>query len=220
MNPAPVLSQPALSGLYAIADTAWLAPDVLEGAVAEALRGGARAIQYRDKSQNHEERQRACAALGALCRQHRARFIVNDDIELAVLSRADGVHLGRDDAKPKAARARLGPRALIGVSCYNDLARALETEKRGADYVAFGSFFSSHTKPDAVHASVELLREARGKLTIPIVAIGGITPDNGAALIEAGAAALAVIEGVFGKPDIRALAARYVKLFEANPRYS
>jgi thiamine-phosphate pyrophosphorylase len=108
----------------------------------------------------------------------------------------------------------LGARALIGVSCYNDLALAQAAEDAGADYIAFGSFYPSPTKPQALRAELELLRTARRALRVPIVAIGGITPDNGAALLAAGADALAVIEGVFGQADIRAAAARYARLFD------
>jgi thiamine-phosphate pyrophosphorylase len=140
-------------------------------------------------------------------------LLVNDDVELAAAVEADGVHLGRDDPAIERARARLGKSALIGVSCYNQLARALDAETRGADYVAFGSFFPSPTKPGAVRASLDLLQEARARLRVPIVAIGGITPENGASLIAAGADLLAVIDGVFNRTDIRAAAARYTQLF-------
>ena len=114
----------------------------------------------------------------------------------------------------RAARALIGDNKLIGVSCYNELERALAAEQDGADYIAFGSFFPSRTKPGAVRATPELLRAARTQLRIPVVAIGGITPENGATLIEAGADMLAVIEGVFAQPDIRAAARRYTRLFQ------
>ena len=140
-------------------------------------------------------------------------FLVNDDVELAKQTQADGVHLGREDVSLVQARTQLGPQAIIGVSCYNELARAVQAQNEGADYVAFGRFFPSRTKPQAVQADLELLREAKTKLHIPIVAIGGITPENGASLIAAGADALAVIEGVFGQADVRAAAARYARLF-------
>jgi thiamine-phosphate pyrophosphorylase len=140
-------------------------------------------------------------------------FIVNDDAALARQSQADGVHLGREDTAPVQARARLGSRAIIGVSCYNELPRAQAAQEQGADYVAFGRFFPSRTKPQAVQAGPELLHEAKKKLRIPVVAIGGITPENGASLIAAGADALAVIEGVFGQADVRAAAERYAQLF-------
>jgi thiamine-phosphate pyrophosphorylase len=141
-------------------------------------------------------------------------FIINDDVTLAKETQADGVHLGREDAAIAQARKQLGSRAIIGVSCYNELARAEQAAAQGADYVAFGRFFPSRTKPQAVPASLDLLREAKKKLHIPVVAIGGITPENGASLIAAGANALAVIEGVFGQADVRAAAERYASLFK------
>jgi thiamine-phosphate pyrophosphorylase len=202
-----------IGGLYAIADTRYLDDARIEAAVAEAIAGGARIIQYRDKTDNALERTRQASELAALCRQHDVIFIVNDDVALAKQAGADGVHLGREDTSLAQARAQLGPRAIIGVSCYNELERALRAQADGADYVAFGRFFPSRTKPRAVPADVALLRAARQKLRVPIVAIGGITPENGAALIAAGADALAVIEGVFGQADVRAAAQRYARLF-------
>lgn len=202
-----------LAGLYAIADTQYLDDARLMPAVGEAIVGGARVVQYRDKRHAAADRVRQAGEIATLCRRQGVLFIVNDDVALAMQTHADGVHLGREDASLVQARERLGPDVMIGVSCYNDLARAEEAEKQGADYVAFGRFFPSHTKPHAVQASLDLLREAKKKLRIPIVAIGGITPENGASLIAAGADALAVIEGMFGQADVRAAAERYAKLF-------
>lgn len=203
-----------LRGLYAIADTLYLSDTTLAGAVEQALRGGARAIQYRDKSPSTSERARAAQTLRALCADHAALFIVNDDVALARAVNADGVHLGRDDTTIDAARLALGKDALIGVSCYNDLARAEQAVRSGADYIAFGSFFPSRTKPDAVRAEPALLRAARRHFDLPLVAIGGITPDNGTTLIDAGADALAAISGVFDQPDVEHAARRYARLFE------
>lgn len=203
-----------VAGLYAIADTLYLDDDRLLPTVSAAIEGGARIIQYRDKKHSAAERARQATELAALCRRHGALFIVNDDVALAKESQADGVHLGREDAAPAWARAQLGPQAVIGVSCYNELMRAETAERQGADYIAFGRFFPSHTKPQAVQATPDLLREAKRKLRIPVVAIGGITPENGASLITAGADALAVIEGVFGQADVRAAAERYARLFK------
>jgi thiamine-phosphate pyrophosphorylase len=202
-----------ITGLYAIADTQYLDDTRLLLAVGEAVAGGARVIQYRDKQHTAAKRMQQAKGLAALCRQQGALFIVNDDVALAKQAQADGVHLGREDAALAQAREQLGPRAIIGVSCYNELARAEVAEKQGANYIAFGRFFPSRTKPQAVQANIDLLREARKKLHIPVVAIGGITPENGAALIAAGADALAVIEGVFGQADVRGAAERYAKLF-------
>lgn len=200
-----------LRGLYAIADTHYLAHDRLLAAVAEAIEGGARVVQLRDKSDDTPARARMVMELAALCRARNVTCIVNDDLRLAL--RADGVHLGREDPPPAQARVLLGSGKLVGVSCYNEIERALTAAQQGADYVAFGSFFPSRTKPQAVRASPELLRAAKHCLRIPVVAIGGITPENGAALIEAGADMLAVIEGVFAQADIRAAARRYAQLF-------
>ena len=202
-----------VAGLYAIADTQYLDDARLLPVVSEAIAGGARVIQYRDKSHDLPARLAQAKKIAALCRQHGVLFIVNDDVELAKQTAADGVHLGREDASLAQARAKLGSQAIIGVSCYNDLARAVKAQAEGADYVAFGSFFPSRTKPQAVRAGLELLCEAKQKLHIPVVAIGGITPENGAHLVAAGADALAVIEGVFGQTDVRAAAERYARLF-------
>lgn len=209
--PAP---KPAIAGLYAIADTSYLGAADFVPAVTAALAGGARVIQYRNKQMDDATRREIAHALNRLCLAADVPLLINDDMALAAEIDAAGVHIGRDDADIAAARSLLGPDALIGVSCYNEIARAEEAEAAGADYVAFGRFFPSRTKPRAVGAGIELLLAARVVLKVPIVAIGGITPENGTALIEAGADALAVIEGVFAQPDIRAAAERYARLFE------
>jgi thiamine-phosphate pyrophosphorylase len=203
-------------GLYAIADTARLDPTRLTAAVALALDGGARVIQYRDKSRARAARAAQAAELRALCKVRTALFIVNDDVDLARAVNADGVHLGRDDPALAIARRALGPHAIIGMSCYDDLASAERAAAAGADYLAFGSFFASPTKPNAVRATPALLRDARARLDLPLVAIGGITPENGAMLIAAGADALAAISGVFGQGDVELNAKRYAALFDSR----
>ena len=142
-------------------------------------------------------------------------LIVNDDVALAVAVGAAGVHLGEDDADPASARAQLGARAIVGVSCYDSLTRAGELAAAGADYLAFGAFFPSSSKATTRRATPALLREAAafGK---PRVAIGGITPDNAGPLIDSGVEFLAAISGVFGARDIAAAAARYATLFPAS----
>ncbi len=205
-----------LRGLYAITDTVLAVDSDLAAQVALALEGGARVIQYRDKISSAEKRLETAMAIRECCREHHALFIINDDLELAFHSGADGIHLGRDDTDPTAARERLGKDAIIGLSCYNDLPRALAAQEAGVDYIAFGRFFPSNTKPEAVQADVELLHRARPRLTIPIVAIGGITPENGGSLVEAGADMLAAIHAVFGQPDIRAACRRFAQLFEQS----
>lgn len=202
-----------IRGLYAITNSASLQRSDYAARVEAALRGGARVLQYRDKTGDTARRQEQARTLARLCIRHDAIFIVNDDIELARAVGA-GVHLGRDDAAIAAARRALG-NGIIGVSCYNELARVEAALADGADYVAFGAFFPSPTKPNAAVATPALLRAAR-HLPLPRVAIGGITPDNGAALLAAGADALAAIDGVFAQPDIEAAARRYADLFNAD----
>lgn len=204
---------PELRGLYAIADTQVLDDAHLLAAVEAAIAGGARVVQYRDKRSPPEVRFRQAQKISDLCHRHDVYFLINDDVALAAETNAHGVHLGRDDLPLAQARTQLGADGLIGVSCYNELGRALTAQHQGANYVAFGSFFPSRTKPQAVRATPELLRAARVQLQIPIVAIGGITPENGTALIKTGADMLAAIEGVFAQPDIRAAAQRYAQLF-------
>jgi len=199
---------PALRGLYAIADTGVLAPQAFRPAVAAALAGGARLVQYRDKSADAAHRREQAAAMVALCRAHGAVSIVNDDLALALASGADGVHVGRDDADPVAVRRRLGPERLLGVSCYDDLGRAREAAAMGADYIAFGSVFPSATKPDAVRAPLDLFRQARAELQLPLCAIGGITANNAGEVFAAGADMVAVVRDLFEADDIRARAAR------------
>lgn len=148
----PTTLRPQLAGLYTIADTQYLDDARLLPAVGEAIAGGARVIQYRDKKHNAEARLEQAKKLAKLCRQHSVLFIINDDVELAKQVQATGVHLGREDASLAQARAQLGPQPIIGVSCYNNLAHAVKAQAEGADYVAFGSFFPSRTKPQAVRA--------------------------------------------------------------------
>ena len=207
------MSDPALQGLYAITDGSLTPGPRLVPAVEAAIRGGARLVQYRDKSADAARQRREAVALAALCRGHGVTFIVNDDVELALDCGADGVHLGREDAALATARIRLGPRALIGVSCYDSLETAVAAAQAGADYIAFGSFHASGSKPGAVRAPLELLTQARRTLSIPICAIGGITPENGAGLVAAGADMLAVIRGLFAAPDVARAARAYTALF-------
>ncbi len=200
-----------ISGLYALTpDTPSL--DQIEAGVAACLAGGARIVQYRNKQADAPHRQIALG-IGALCRQHNATFIINDDVALAIATNADGVHLGKDDGDIASARRQLGNNKIIGLSCYGDLQRALEAEQQGADYIAFGSMFPSSTKPGAPRATLELLNEAQHRLHIPIVAIGGITLQNAASVIHAGADAIAVINAVFAAPDVRRAAQQFSELF-------
>lgn len=181
--------------------------DALFEAVAAAIQGGARVIQYRDK--NPVDAAYIARELVNICHQHDVPLIINDDIELALRSNADGVHLGKDDGEIIVARKRLGNAAIIGVSCYSSVDRALIAQALGATYVAFGRFFPSSSKPLAAPADRDTLRQAKTAIHLPIVAIGGILPENGGQLLAAGADLLAVIGGVFDhEPKSAALSYR------------
>jgi thiamine-phosphate pyrophosphorylase len=204
-----------LNGLYAVtpemADAAALATKV-----EAALRGGARIVQYRSKSANMALRRLQASSIARLCRSWKATFIVNDSAELARELDADGVHLGKNDITVGLAREVLAPGKLIGVSCYNEMGRARQARAQGADYVAFGSFFPSATKPLAPAAGKELLRLAATELTLPVVAIGGVNTGNAGALIAAGADCIAVLSALFDAPDIEAQARRFARLFNVH----
>ena len=209
----PMTELPPLRGLYAVT------PDVPDGArllrdVAAALDGGCRWLQYRDKLSATSERRMRAEALLALCRQHGAALVINDDLALARAIDAHGVHLGRDDGDLAAARAVLGPGRVLGASCYDDFAAACRAAATGADYVAFGAVYDSPTKPAATRAGLELFARSSTELSVPACAIGGITLDNAPPVIAAGAGLLAVISDLFSAPDIAARAAAYQRLFE------
>ncbi|MGD8569234.1 MAG: thiamine phosphate synthase [Gammaproteobacteria bacterium] len=198
------LNDRKLYGLYAItpcSSTKPLSTSELIHKVERAISGGARIIQYREKCHDRRLKYEQTVRLRTLCDRHRVLFIVNDDVELAAESGAHGVHLGQDDRSVQQARDELGPSTIIGVSCYNQLALAQSAQQQGADYVAFGRFFASHTKPGAVPADVDLLRRAKRELTVPVACIGGINPENAKLLTSAGADMIAVIHGVFGASD-------------------
>ncbi|MDZ7736700.1 MAG: thiamine phosphate synthase [Gammaproteobacteria bacterium] len=203
-------------GLYAIADTAWVGPERIVAAIAGAIAGGAAMIQLRDKRGHISSHKDCLLSLVETCHENGVPFIINDDTELAVHIGADGVHVGQTDGDIAAIRKRLGPDAIIGVSCHDDIDSAHAAVSRGADYVAFGRFFPSLTKPDAPAADIGILGQARASVDVPIVAIGGITPDNGALLLAAGADLLAVIAGIFDQPDSRAAAAAYRNIFQQS----
>lgn len=202
--------RPAIRGLYAITDGP--RTDLLD-ACSAVLEGGASLLQYRDKGSDTRRRLHEARALRALCAQHDVPLIINDDIELAHAVGAAGVHLGENDATPAAARARLGAGAIIGVSCYDSLERARAFAGAGVDYLAFGAFFPSPTKPAARRATPRLLHEAKA-FGLPLVAIGGIDADNARSLVVAGADAVAVVSALFGAADMRAEARRIAALFE------
>lgn len=202
-----------LRGLYAITDGR-LTGQSLFAAARAALAGGVRLLQYRDKSLDPARRFQEAGQLRELCRDYDCLLLINDDIELARRIDADGVHLGQKDSPIAHARARLGPDKLIGISCNNRLDWADTAQQQGADYVAFGRFFPSVTKPEALQADLSLLEQARQQLDVPIAAIGGITPDNAADLCHAGADMLAVIHGIFGQDDIETAVRQLRRCFD------
>ena len=183
------------SGLYAITQTEHKSADTVINEVEAAIKGGAVIVQYRDK--HPQDAPFLARELVKVCHRHSVPLLINDDIELAALVNADGVHLGKEDGAVVQARKRLGNAAIIGVSCYDSVEQAIAAQSQGATYAAFGRFFPSNSKPLAAPAHIETLRQAKLKLTIPLVAIGGILPENGAQLVAAGADLLAVIGGLF-----------------------
>ncbi|NOQ89509.1 MAG: thiamine phosphate synthase [Gammaproteobacteria bacterium] len=192
-----------LKGLYAITDERLIDEQHFIQSVEYALQGGCRIIQYRDKSSKQNKRLQQAHALRSICNKHQAILIINDDVELASAVKADGVHLGKDDRAIQTAREQLGSDAIIGISCYNDLTLAIDAEKNSADYVAFGTMFSSPTKPDAANASPKIIIEAKQRINIPVCAIGGITKENIQQVTQSGADMAAVISDLFSSKDIK-----------------
>ena len=204
--------KPVIEGLYAITPDE---PDTAEllHKVRLALQGGACVLQYRNKRADPGLKFQQAQALSRLAHEFGITYLINDDAQLAAQVDADGVHLGGGDGSVTAARALLGKTKIIGMSCYNRLSLAQEAVQQGADYVAFGAFFPSEVKPEAVQAELNLLQTARAELALPIVAIGGISQQNGATLIDAGANALAVISALWNAPNIQTSAQEFSTLF-------
>ncbi|MDQ3186639.1 MAG: thiamine phosphate synthase [Pseudomonadota bacterium] len=211
------MTRPGIDGLYAIT------PDVhatssLAAMTRQVLMGGARLIQYRNKTAGIALRLEQARLLAHLCRKFSVPFIINDHLDLAVEAGADGMHLGQEDVPLAEARRRLGHGKIIGVSCYDRLELAIEAERQGADYVAFGAFFASITKPGAAAAPIDLLRQAKRILHIPVVAIGGMTSDNAVELIRLGTDAVAASNALYGAANIRSATEKFSRLF--NLKYS
>jgi thiamine-phosphate pyrophosphorylase len=199
-------------GLYAITDGP--RPDLLD-VVANVLRGGARLLQYRDATDDANRRHAEAAAIRQLCVAHAVPMIIEEDLVLAKAIGAEGVHLGADNADIAATRSFLGARAIVGIACADSLEAARAAARGGASYISFGAFFRSPTKPLAPVVSMDLLRQS-ATLGLPRVAIGGITPDNGRPLIEAGADYLAAISAVFGAGDAALAARQFADLFPSD----
>lgn len=202
-----------LRGLYLITPDTTDTPALMARLV-PALAGRPALLQYRSKCLQGARRTAQAEAVLDAARAAEVPVLINDDPELAAALGADGVHVGRDDAGIAQARARLGAAAMLGASCYDRLDLAIDAVRAGADHVAFGAVFASPTKPAAARAPLSLFGEARRRLPVPLVAIGGITLDNARDVVAAGADLLAVISDVFDAPDPLARVIAYRALFE------
>jgi thiamine-phosphate pyrophosphorylase len=202
-------------GLYVVTDCERLSFAAILERTGAMLHTGVAAVQYRDKQTATGERIPRAERLHELCARHGTPLIINDDVEVAAAVAAEGLHVGGEDLGCAEARARLGDAAIIGVSCYNSLERALAARDAGAGYVAFGAFFPTASKQRTTPVQPELLRRARQELDLPLCAIGGITPDNCEPLLEAGADLLAVISSVYQADDPCAVVARFNELIQS-----
>ena len=201
-----------IKGLYAITpDSADL--NTLIQKTQLAIEGGAFMVQYRSKIQDRDVKMQQCAAILRLCRDYKIPCIVNDEVDMCRILEADGVHLGEKDDNIAEVRRILGEDAIIGSSCYDQLNRAKQAQKEGASYVAFGAMFETSAKPNAPRATLELLREAKSQIQIPIVAIGGITVNNAHDVIKTGIDAIAVITSLYDAKTIKETAETFVKMF-------
>jgi len=205
-----------LSGLYLITDPCW--GEQLVNKVESALQGGCRLVQYRNKNASAPQAAAESRELLALCRRYKTPLLINDNPSLAALIDADGVHIGQGDSDCRSARELLGPNKIIGVTCHSQLALAQEAQKAGADYVAFGRFFPSETKPEADQAPLSLIGEAKSQLRIPVVAIGGITLDNAPRIISLGADMLAVSHSLLSAEDCAHQTRAFAHYFSSSTR--
>ena len=204
-----------MRGLYLVTPN-WDDTEKLLAATAAALAGGAALVQYRHKDASPALRSEQAAALLALCRRHGRRLVINDHLDLCQALDADGVHLGHLDAGVRQARALLGPGKIVGASCYGELALATRARDAGASYVAFGGFYPSPVKKYTFVTQPEILVEARAQLQLPIVVIGGMTPQNATPLVARGADMVAAITSVYGAADPDNAARAFAALFPAR----
>lgn len=205
-----------LRGLYVITDTHLIPRERFVETVEAAVRGGATMVQLREKTAPREEIIRLGRELLAVTRRYGALLIINDHPTVAQAVGADGAHVGREDPPVAETRALLGPQAIIGASCYGQVERAVTAEQEGADYVAFGTPFPSPTKTKRTDISLEIFREAKQRVKVPVFAIGGITLANAPQVIDAGADGVAIVSGVFGTPNVEAAARALAQLFAAG----
>lgn len=177
------------------------------------LDAGLAMFQFRIKSPDSFQKDRLLKETRRLCSKYRCLFIVNDDVDLARRCDADGVHVGQGDSAVATARQVMGDEAIIGVSCHGNLVLADAAIQEGADYIAFGRFFPSNSKPNAPPADIRVLQQAKNRFDVPIVAIGGINEDNADYVIHAGADLVAMIDGLFSSKDLTATIDKLQALF-------
>ena len=204
--------------LYIVTDRTWLAGRTLASRVEAALQGGATCVQMREKELNAEAFLREARAMREVTARHGVPFIVNDDVEIALACGADGVHVGQSDLKACEARKRIGPGKILGVSVHT-VEQAVQAAENGADYLGVGAVFSTSTKQDADRVSADMLQNICRAVSVPVVAIGGISAQNIAQLSGSGIAGVAVISAIFASPDageaareMKALAQEAVRL--------
>jgi len=185
-----------LKGLYVITDEHLTPDDTVHSYVEDALKAGASIVQYRNKTKSDDEVEEVCRRLQTLCRQHNAPFIIDDRPYLAAKIKADGIHIGKDDMSLAEAR-KIFPEGIIGVSCYGSIRKAKEAQKEGADYVAFGSFFPSPTKPHSGVIHINVLHKAKEAIEIPVCAIGGISKTNIGQIAATNADMISVVSAAF-----------------------
>lgn len=201
-----------LKGLYVIADTACIGAANIISKTDEVLSAGVKIIQYRDKVSTQSDRYKIAKSLRELTQDYKSLLLINDDAQLAASVDADGVHLGKEDISIEEARSSLGENKIIGASCYASYVNAQPAINASADYIAFGSFFPSPTKPDAPRAEIELIQQAKQDYKIPVCAIGGITPQNATNVLAAGADMIAVISAVFNASSPKRAVQEYLSI--------
>ena len=204
-----------LKGLYAITDSKLMGSEFISKAE-QAILGGINILQYRNKTAPLDQQEQEALKLAQLCKINNVLFLINDNVDLALKVNADGVHLGQHDTPLQQAREQLGKDKVIGVTCHNKIELAVEAQKNGADYVAFGRFFNSETKPAASPAELPLISKSKKSISIPVVAIGGITQKFAPLLLKEGVDMLAVIHGLFGQDDILRASRQFVEIIDST----
>lgn len=206
------MKSPRINGLYAITPDLENTDDLV-GRTQQVLEGGAQLIQYRNKLASDVLLREQARVLLQLCKEYKVPLIINDHLDLTLEIDADGLHVGRDDVSIATARDQLGWNKIVGASCYDNPDLALQAEKEGADYVAFGAFFPSLTKPAAVAVSMDLIEQIKKRIAVPVVGIGGIRLSNARTIIDSGCTAIAVCNDLFHTDNIKEKAVQYARLF-------